>query len=179
VQNKLFLLSLIVLVVLAKYYSRTVLNLPSYIIWSATVIAFGLTITFFIIRIIKFNTFYRKKLKDWADFVILFFHFIFLNGAFWLVFRVLLSFLIVTRADTKTITYNCKIVTDFTINEDRIMYSFKGQNYIIGINHQESLNDLRNKYYIKIEVTKSIFNSYILSSGQLCKKNEKINTIID
>jgi hypothetical protein len=63
---------------------------------------------------------------------------------------VVLSFLIVTRADNKTITYNCKIVTDFTINEDRIMYSFKGKNYIIGITHQQTLAELRNKYYPKV-----------------------------
>ena len=174
-KNKLFLLCLIVLVVSAKYYSRTLLNLPSSLIWSKYVLAVGFTITIFIIRIIKFNTFYRKKLKDLAGIVILFFHFVFLSVIFWLTFHVVLSFLIVTQADNKTITYNCKIVTDFTINEDRITYSFKGKNYIIGISHQQTLAELRNKYYVKIEVTRSIFNSYILVSGRLCEKTENTN----
>lgn len=175
-KNKLFLLGLIVLAVLAKHYSRTVLNLPSSLIWSKYVLAIGLSITFFIIRINKFNDFYRKKLKDWADMLILFFHFVFISAVFWFTFHVMLSFLIVNQTDNKTITYNCKIVTDFTINEDRIMYSFKGKNYILGITHTQTLADLRNKYCVQIEVTKSIFNSYILSSGHLYEKTE--NTII-
>ena len=175
-KNKLFLFALIVLVLLAKNYSRTLLNLPSSLIWSKYILAVSLTITFFIVRYIKFNDFYRKRLKDLADIVILFLHFVFLSSIFWLTFHVALSFLIVAQSDNKPTTYNCKIVTDFTINEDRITYSFKGKNYIIGIIHTQTMADLRNKYYIKIEVTKSISNSYILSSGQLFEKTE--DTII-
>jgi hypothetical protein len=117
-----------------------------------------------------FGAFYRDKIKDWADTLILTFHFVFLSGIIWLTFHVLLSMSIATLADKETQTYNCKIVTDFTINEDRIMYTFKGKNYIIGINHTQTVADLRNNYYIKIVVTKSIFNSYILFSGQLFEK---------
>jgi hypothetical protein len=175
-KNKLFLLALVVLVLLAKQYSRTVLNLPSTLIWSKYVLAIGFTIIFFIKRINKFNTFYRKKIKNLADIVILFFRFIFLSVILWLTIHVILSYLIFTLADKEPITYNCKITTDFTINEDKVMYSFKNKNYIIGIIHTQTLADLRNKYYIKIEVTKSIFNSYILSYGQLREKTE--DTII-
>ncbi|MBS1636884.1 MAG: hypothetical protein JST26_13285 [Bacteroidetes bacterium] len=55
--NKLFLFCLIVLVILAKYYSRTVLNLPASLIRAKYIITIGLAITFFAIRLTRFNTF--------------------------------------------------------------------------------------------------------------------------
>lgn len=168
--SKLFLLLLLVLVILAKHLSRTVLNTPLYIDWFKYILILGCTIVFFILRVAKYNAFYRKKIKDWSDKIILLFHFVFVCGVFWITINVILSFLIVVQSDKESEVFYCDIVTDFTINEDRIMYSFKGKNYILAINHHQSKLELINNYCVRIEVTKSIFNTYILKSGQLYEK---------
>jgi hypothetical protein len=170
--NKLFLAALLILVLLGRHYSRTVLNLPSYLTWLKFIIAISIAFCFLFYRAIKHKQFYKTKLKDTADKIILALHFIFLSGAFWLIMQVTLSFLIVQQSDNEHIlTYNCKIVTVFTINADRIEYRFKDKTYIMQSPYGQNPETIKDKYYVQISVIKSAFNSYILVSRQLNEKS--------
>jgi hypothetical protein len=172
--NKLFLATLLILVLIARHYSRTLLNLPSYFTELKFAIAMFFALSFLIYRAIKHKQFYINKLKFSADIIILVLHFIFLSGAFWLIMQVTLSFIIVKQSDNdQVLTYNCKIVTVYTINADRIEYKFKGKTYIMQSPYGQDPDDIKDKYYVQISVNKSAFNSYILISSQLSEKRSE------
>jgi cytochrome b561 len=140
-------------------------------------VAILIAVGFILWRVLKYKPYYKKQLRDWAGKVILLLHLGYVYLIAWMVLRLTISIPIVSLSGNQTDVFNCKIITDFTTNADRIMYSFKGRDYIAAIVHTQNTKDLQKNYYVRITVTPSIWGCYILQDAEILPRhNEAIDS---
>ena len=166
ISSKVGLLSLLVLVILSWNLSRTILNLPTFIIWTKRLLPLLMTILFFVWRGFKMQGFRLKF--EFASLVLFLINSVFVTVVFWLASNVLFGSIFLFGYKENIERFNCKILNVYTLNSDKISYVFKGHTYFSQVD-LAGLDDktLKDDYFFQITVNKTFFNSYVLGSAEL------------
>lgn len=164
----LYLISAFI-VFLYQLTNSKVLNFPRFLSLACLMFSFLVIIVFIYIRYRKYKEYYLRKFRD--KFYVLGFvvGIIFFSGLFQFALRVPINLLIAQSATSSDSEYyDCRIKSVNTIGYDKISFIFLDKRYsryysIAGYDLQQ----LKSSYVIKLEVKKSILDSYFIESFEL------------
>lgn len=152
-----------------------ILNLPKYLFISKFVIVFVSLSIFVLWRSSKYKTYYERKFKDKVYLVGLFLGLVVFSLIIQGVLNYPLNYIIIKKSKKNSVEcFNCEITNVITTNIDKIHFKFMGKKYsrYYNVNDYER-KDLMQNYWLKIQVRKSIWNSYYIESMNL--QSKKIN----
>ncbi|HLP37071.1 hypothetical protein [Lacibacter sp.] len=166
--RRLYLI-ILAFIILYLVTSSKILNFPGFLSLACLILSFLVIIVFMYVRYRYYKEYYLRKFRD--KFYVLGFvvGIIFFSGLFQFALRVPINLLIAQSATSSACEYyDCRIKSVNTIGYDKISFIFLDKRYsryysIAGYDLQQ----LKSSYVIKLEVKKSILDSYLIESFEL------------